>query len=229
MSPSPSSTLEPPVKQARPAEPVCRSPAPRRRPDVPSETARRPTRSVLGQRRRFLVDWKAQLRAASLSAGVALVLVLLLNLSLHVGRSRSADDLMRVAPELAELARSQDRVELSLVLLASVVFVAGVFVVTVLETHRTSGAAYSVARRLRDVRDGRHAALRLRKGDNLVEVERAFNEMTAALLERAAQEIEALDEIAASMAHVSSPPEAEALAARIRGLADRKRSYVEAG
>jgi hypothetical protein len=183
---------------------------------------------ALGQRRQFLIDRRLQLRAASLAAGVVLALVLLLNLALHVDRGRSAEALVSDAPELAELVRSQNRVELSLVLLASAVFVAGVFVVTVLETHRTSGAAYNLVRRLRDVRDGRPVDLRLRRGDNLLEVERAFNEMTAALRERAARELEALDEIAASMERVASPPEAAALAARIRDLAERKRSFADA-
>jgi hypothetical protein len=186
------------------------------------------SRFALGQRRRFLVDRKLQLRAAALSAGVVLVLVLLLNLALHVDRSRSAEELLRQAPELGELVRSQNRVELSLVLLASGVFVAGVFLVTVLETHRTSGAAYNLARRLRDVRDGRIVPLRLRKGDNLLEVERAFNEMTEALRDRAVRELEALDEIAASLEHIASPPEAEPLAARLRAMADAKRSLADA-
>jgi hypothetical protein len=224
MSTSPSTIerpqrAEPVAPPSRPAENGAAQPAP--------ELQHRRSRFALGKRRRFLIDRRLQLRAATLSAGVVLALVLLLNLTLHIDRGRSAAELVRQAPELETLVRGQNRVELSLVLLASAVFVAGVFVVTVLETHRTSGAAYNVARRLRDVRDGRNIDLRLRKGDNLMEVEAAFNEMTAALRQRAARELEALDEIAAALERAAAPTEIEAMAARIRDLADRKRALAD--
>ena len=47
--------------------------------------------------------------------------------------------------QVAERLRAQDRVELYLVALASLVFLVGCFLVTVLETHRTAGAAHNLA------------------------------------------------------------------------------------
>ena len=64
-----------------------------------------------------------------------------------------------------------DRAEFVLILAASVVFLAGVFVMTIVETYQTSGAAIAIARHFRNVRDGRYdTRLRLRDSDNLQEL-----------------------------------------------------------
>jgi hypothetical protein len=183
---------------------------------------------VLGQRRRFIIDRRSQLRAAALTTAAALVLLVLLNLSLHGARARSAAVVLHDAPELAPLIRSQNRTELGLVAIASVVFLLGVVTVTVLETHKTAGAAFNVARHLRAIREGRYRArLKLRRGDNLMELESAFNDMARGLEERVRQDAEALERFADECEKLSGPDEATRLAESMRERAREERRLLE--
>ena len=137
--------------------------------------------------------------------------------------SRSSD-LPRVGPELTDLLRAQGRVELTLVILASVVFLVGVFVISILETHRTAGAAHNASQRLRDVAAGRYSVrLTLRGSDNLRELEVAFNRMGRALRSRTREEIEALDQLAARAGALERSGELRDGLAR---LADSKRDLL---
>jgi signal transduction histidine kinase len=112
-------------------------------------------------------------------------------------------------------------------LVASLVIMAGVFVLTIIETHRTAGAAFAIRRRLDLVREGRlNADLHLRGGDNLRELEAPFNAMTEALRSRASNEAIALDELADQVADILVPQEAHALATRLRHLARKRRESV---
>jgi methyl-accepting chemotaxis protein len=182
---------------------------------------------ILGQRRRFLVARRTQLRASLLAATVVLALLVLLNYSLHASRSAKTAVILAEAPELVSVLRSQDRLELLLIGVASAVFLVGAFVVTVLETHKTAGAAINLARRMGEVGAGRYGVtVRLRKDDNLKELEHAFNEMTRTLCKRAWDGAERLEEIAADADRLGAPRAAE-LAARLRALADEGRSRAE--
>jgi hypothetical protein len=182
---------------------------------------------ILGQRRQFLVDPRTQLRAAALTAIVALVLLVLLNLSLHASRSRSAAAVLSDAPELEQLILSQNRYELGLVALASLLFLLGVVTVVVLETHKTAGAAFNVARHLRRAADGQYRVrLRLRRGDNLVTVEAAFNDMMQRLEERQGEEAAALERFADECEKLTGPDEAARLAAAMRDQARRGRERL---
>jgi methyl-accepting chemotaxis protein len=188
----------------------------------PAETAGRAP--LLGRRRSFVIDKRHQLRAGLLTATVALVLLVFVNLVLYsTSLSRSAD-LPRAAPELAEVLRAQGRVELFLVILASVVFLIGVFVISILETHRTAGAAFNAGQRLRDIASGRYnARLKLRRGDNLRELEEAFNRMGHALRNRTRDDIETLDRLAARAGALERSGE---LRDQLLKLADAKRELL---
>ena len=122
---------------------------------------------------------------------------------------------------------SRDRVELIVGFLASLVIMGGIFILTIIETHRTSGAAFAIRRRLELVRQGRlDAELHLRGGDNLRELEAPFNAMTEALRTRAAEEAAALEELADDVADILVPQEAHALATRLRHLARKRRESL---
>ncbi len=153
------------------------------------------------RRRRFLVDRRYQLRASLIAVGVAVLLLVLLNVSLFVGGGHSQD------PSTS----SPDRAQTTLVLVGSLVFLAGVFLVSVLETHRTAGAARSLVGTLERFRRGEISArAALRRGDNLHEVAAAFNALAGALHERRSEETERLAEIASALERGGSPAEAAA-------------------
>ncbi len=184
----------------------------------------------LSPRRQFLVNRRRQLRSAFLVAVVVLLLLLPLNYSLHTVREQETTTITASNPELKPLMQSRDKTEFIVGLLASVVILAGVFILTIVETHRTSGAAFALVRRLDEIREGQLGTrLTLRGGDNLREIEGPFNAMVEALRTRAVEEANDLDKLAAKAGDIVVPREAEAIAHKLRSLARRKREMAGVG
>ena len=183
--------------------------------------------SQFSPRRQYVINREKQLRSAFLVVVVVVLLLVPLNYSLHTVRQQETATITASNPELRPLMESRDRIELVVGLLASVVIMGGVFVLTIIETHRTAGAAFAIRRRLDLVREGRLSAeLHLRGGDNLRELEAPFNAMTEALRSRASDEAIALEELADQVADIVVPQEAHALATRLRHLARKRRESV---
>jgi hypothetical protein len=205
-----------------PQPPPAEEPGPHPEPTPGSGRRGRP--SLFGQRRRFLIHRASQLRAALIITGVALILVVLLNLSLQSSRIQSTAAIAAVSPELGSILQAQNRFELGLGIAASLVFLVGIFAVTILETHKTAGAAYHLCRELERIRDGLYGIrVKLRRGDNLREVEAAFNEMSRTLAERAVLEVEELEHAASVADRVENLLEASDLAKTLREMADERR------
>ena len=183
--------------------------------------------SQFSPRRQYVINREKQLRSAFLVVVVVVLLLVPLNYSLHTVRQQETATITASNPELRPLMESRDRIELVVGLLASLVIMAGVFVLTIIETHRTSGAAFAIRRRIDLVREGRlNAELHLRGSDNLRELEAPFNAMVEDLRNRASEEADALEEIADQVAGIIVPQEAHSLAARLRQLARRRRESV---
>lgn len=173
---------------------------------------------LLWRRRRFVVDPRPQLRASAMVGGLVLLLLVLLDASLILAGARGRETALRVAPELADVLRAQDRVEVALLSAISVVFLIGVVVVGLLETHRTAGAAYAIERALdRLAAGGLSARVRLRRSDNLQALAEAFNRAASRLEAEARAEADELEGIA------GLPGAPADIAARLRALAASKR------
>ncbi len=182
---------------------------------------------VMFRRRRFLVNRRYQLRITGITVGTALVLLLLLNFSLFASNQRSTAAALAVAPELRTYLAAQDRFQITLMILGSLAFLAGVFLLGILETHRTAGASYNARRSLEKLREGRYRVrMRLRRGDNLKEIEQAFNDLADTLHSRAIHEAETFEEMAGRAEKISGP-QAAALAQEMRALAGERRRLVE--
>jgi len=154
--------------------------------------------NVLGQRRSFLINKRYQLKASVLTGTVVLVLLVFINLILYSASVRSSAEILAQAPEFADIIRAQDQAQFYLILLASLVFLVGVFVVSILETHKTAGAAFNLGRRMGELRDGNYrSTLTLRRGDHLLELEYAFNQLSRSLRTRTWADLELLESIAA--------------------------------
>ena len=129
------------------------------------------------RRRRFVVDARYQLRAGVLVGTVAIALLVLLNASLIPQARRAAGPAM-AASTLHPLAGGQDRASWLLVLLGSAVFLGGVVLIGVLESHRTAGAAYAIRRAVDAIREGRSdIRVRLRRGDHLQDLANSVNQL----------------------------------------------------
>lgn len=183
--------------------------------------------SQLSPRRQYLINRERQLRSAFLVLVVVVLLLVPLNYSLHTVRQQETATITASNPQLRPLMESRDRTELIVGLVASLVIMVGVFALTIIETHRTAGAAYAIQRRLDVIREGRFDTdLHLRGGDNLRELEMPFNAMMEALRNRALDEARTLEELADRTAGVVVPQEAQSVAAKLRQLAKRKREHV---
>lgn len=170
-------------------------------------------------RRRYLVNPHSQLGAAALVALITLVPIALLNFSLHLARTVEREALFSNAPQAVVLqAAAFDQTEFLLVLIASIIFVVGVFAMTILITHRTYGAAVGVRRHMWEIRDGNYATrLKLRDSDNLTELVDPFNEMAEALEVRERQLVLTLEQLAAQADALDGI--GQVLAARLREVA----------
>jgi methyl-accepting chemotaxis protein len=176
-------------------------------------------------RRQYLVDRKRQLRTVVLTAGVTIFLLAIVNIAFGVMRASQSMVLSTAAPQLRPVLEQQDASFATTLLVISAIFVAGVSIITIAETHRTAGAIYAVKQRLDRVRDGGlRVTLDLRKRDTLRDLMAPFNEMVASLRDRVLADADELDRLADEASSATADP-AE-LAARLRQLADGKREQA---
>jgi len=173
-------------------------------------------------RRRYLVDWKAQLAGSLLSILIVAVLLAIINVVLYqLGRVTSAA-IIDMAPDLADSLRRHDHLRTVVTLGCSIGLLAAFVVLRIVETHNVHGAAYNLARRLRELADGRlDVVVRLRRGDQLHELADALNDVVIRLREETANEVSLLEECAARAA---ADPE---LRATLEGLAAKKRARLD--
>ena len=172
-------------------------------------------------RRHYVIDRRRQFRTAALTSGLAFLLLLVVNVAFGFLRASQAMMLTSAAPQLKPVLEAQDAKTATLLAVVSLVFIVGVFILTIAETHRTAGAIYAVKQRLDRVRDGDlHVRLQLRPRDNLRDLRGPFDEMVGALRERTLADADTLGRLAEE---ASDNPE---LAAKLRTLADEKRTLA---
>jgi methyl-accepting chemotaxis protein len=181
---------------------------------------------VLGRRRGVLVDRAYQLRVALFNVAFMGALLAPILASYYFALTAETS-ISQVAPELKGFFAAQDVAQFRLILAASVVFLVGLFLVTIFETHRTAGAAYALRRQLEAVARGKLGGkLTLRKQDNLAGIQSAFNEMLETLRDRARAEASALETMADDLERCASGGSAREASGRLRLLAEQKRAAL---
>jgi hypothetical protein len=150
----------------------------------------------LGRRRTYLVDTAYQVRSAVVAVlGMAFLLAFAAAL-FHLLSLENARDLARQAPFLARGATAGDVRSVLYLVAVGIIFVAAVFVIEILETHKTAGVVYKVTRGLKELEAGRWGTrVVLRKHDNFKEMEEAFNAATRALRDRLEDDLRGLQGI----------------------------------
>lgn len=173
-------------------------------------------------RRRYLIDPKRQLRTTLLTTSLVAILLLAVNLGFALLRGAQTSLLAAAAPRLTTVLEEQNSLYSLVMIVISAAIVAAVGIMTIIQTHRTAGAVFAVRQRLERVRQGDlHVTLKLRRQDNLQDLETPFNEMVSALRSRALAEAETLDQIATN-AEAAGDRGGE-IAETVRGLARAKR------
>ncbi|MEE4272292.1 MAG: hypothetical protein V2I67_11490 [Thermoanaerobaculales bacterium] len=173
-------------------------------------------------RRRYLIDPKRQLRTVFVTTSTAAVLVLLINLAFGLLRSNQGSFLAAVSPRLEPIVERQETTFLMVMVIFSALVVVGVAVRTVVETHRTAGAVFAVRQRMERVAAGDlFVRLRLRRKDNLAELQEPFNAMVERLRRTADDEAKALRGLADRLSTMGN--DARIVADELREMAESKR------
>jgi methyl-accepting chemotaxis protein len=175
------------------------------------------------RRRQYLIDRKGQLLATAKVGGVVFVLLALVNLVFYLWSDIETRAIVASNPELAgEMADIDLRTTL---VLAAVSFVVLVVVVirAIMLTHRTAGAAFNLQRCLDRVASGDYSTvLRVRRKDNLRQLQDPFNRMMKSLRVRAADDQSALLSLAERVEELGHPD----VARELRDLARAKEAIA---
>jgi nitrogen fixation/metabolism regulation signal transduction histidine kinase len=158
------------------------------------------------RRRQYLIDRKGQLLATAKIAGVVLVLLVLVNVVFYLWSDIETRAIVASNPELsAEMADIDLRSTLVFATVSLVVLVL-VVIRAIMLTHRTAGAAFNLQRCLDRVASGDYSTvLRVRRKDNLRQLQEPFNRMTESLRDRAADDQAALLILAARVEELGHP------------------------
>jgi hypothetical protein len=175
------------------------------------------------RRRRFLVDSRYQLKAGLLTGLAVMLLLVFINLIWYAITLKTVAGVFAEAPELARQLAVEHRVFYYVILAVTCVTLVGVVVVTILETHRTAGAAYALEQRLRDVEDGRYSTrVSLRKGDNLKPLGAVLDRTIRSLQQRTLREAETLEKLAREVEEAG----VHEVAAGLARMAEEKRQLA---
>ena len=175
------------------------------------------------RRRRYLIDRKGQLLATAKITGVVLALLVLLNMVISLWSSIETRAIIATNPELMEEMTAIDRRTTMTLIVISIVILLVVVARSIMLTHRTAGAAFNLTRCLGRVADGEFGTeLRVRRKDNLRQLQEPFNRMMESLRERAADDQAALLGLAEK---IEALGHAE-LAREVRELAEAKDKYA---
>jgi methyl-accepting chemotaxis protein len=175
-------------------------------------------------RRQYVIDRRRQYRSAALTSSLSLILLIIVNVAFSILRNTQSVVLSAASPQLRPVLEAQDARIGTMLIVVSIIFVAGVFAITIAETHRTAGAVYALQKALDRIRVGDfQTMLRLRPRDTLLDLRFPFNDMLNSLRNRSLAEADELEEFAAEVS--SGALEAPELAARLVDLAKRKRDF----
>jgi hypothetical protein len=155
----------------------------------------------LGRRRNYLVDGAYQVKTAIIAVmGMVFLLVFAAVLFHLVGMENA---LMKAG------GRSGDARTVLYLVAAGILFVAAVFIIEILETHKTAGVVLKVTRGLKDLETGCWGArVTLRKNDNFRELEEGFNTLARSLRDRIEDDLASLQSLEGQMRLVAREAEA---------------------
>ena len=176
------------------------------------------------RRRQFLIDRKGQLLPTAKIAGVVLALLVLLNLVFLLWSTTETQAVLATNPELSEEMTAIDRRGALVLAIVSIVVLVTVVIRSIRLTHRTAGAAFNLERCMKYVAAGEYdTTLKVRRKDNLQDLQGPFNLMVASLRRRAVEDHVALEDLAGKieeLGHVELAEEVRDLARAKAKLAD---------
>jgi hypothetical protein len=193
------------------------------------------TDKIFGRRRNFLVNSPYQHRLSILTTLLALLPPSVFFAIYYLITSEGSQRIVDASPSLENLVRGQDRTESILILSAVLFYGLGVYLVALLETHRTAGLMHRLDGRMKDLQDGHYAGqVHPRRDDNFSHLATSMNALSRTLLERTEDDLAFLDEAALSLDSLAAGMGTEirgserllALRGRVEALRRLKRSHL---
>ena len=193
---------------------------------------------LMGRRRQFVIDPAYQLRSAIVAVlGMCFLLIFAAAL-LHLISVENARLLLEHGPAAKGTPDAHDLRSILYLVGVGLFFVAAVFAIEILETHKTAGVVSRVTRGLREIESGRWGArVTLRKHDNFKEMEEAFNAATRALRGQLDDDLRGLQGIESQIRLVAREFESNNregalvllrhVAAEMQSFRERKRNLLE--
>ncbi len=193
---------------------------------------------LLGRRRKYVIDPSYQLRSAIIAVlGMSFLLMLAATL-FHLLSVENARFLQGRVPIAKGAADVHDLRSLLYLVGAGLFFVAAVFAIEILETHKTAGVVYKVTHGLRELEAGRWGArVTLRRHDNFKEMEEAFNAAARALRGRLDEDLRGLQGIEGQIRLIAREFESNnregalvllrQVASEMQAFRERKRNLLE--
>ena len=171
------------------------------------------------RRRQYLIDPKGQLLATAKVAGVVFILLALVNFVYYLWTDIETRAIVAANPHLAAEMAEIDLQTTLVFATISVVVLVFVVIRSIMLTHRTAGAAFNIERCLGRVASGDYGTeLRVRRKDNLRQLQEPFNRMMESLREGAAEDQAALLSLAGKLEELGHAE----LAREVRDLAEAK-------
>lgn len=181
------------------------------------------TPSSVSRRRRYLIDRRRQLGATLRVVALVTILLALLVGTVAYQNITATNMVVEDNPQLGEQMRAADTRNLLVLIAISLIILAAVVVRSVMITHRTAGAVYSITDKLEKIAAGDYSvSLQLREEDNIRALEDPFNKMVKALRRRAEDDHRTLTKLADEIEGHGSPVDAEML----RRIADARGRHV---
>lgn len=184
----------------------------------------------LGRRRNYLVDGSYQVKTAIIAVMGMLFLLAFAAVLFHLVGLESA---------LSNTSRSGDARSVLYLVAAGILFVAAVFIIEILETHKTAGVVLKVTRGMKDLETGSWGArVTLRKNDNFRELEEGFNTLARSLRDRIEDDLGSLQNLEGQMRLVTREIESgnkegsllllRQMLGELQGARERKRNLMRA-
>jgi hypothetical protein len=155
---------------------------------------------VFGRRRNILVDRPYQHRLSLMTALMALLPPALFFGIYSLITTEGSRRLIEANPALENMIRIQNRTE-SLMILSAVLFYGiGVYLVTLLESHRTAGFIRRINGRLKEIFAGKYAGtVSPRRDDHFHYLATTVNKLSEKLQQGAEEDLTALDKLAENL------------------------------
>jgi hypothetical protein len=155
---------------------------------------------VFGRRRNVLVDRPYQHRLSLMTSLMALLPPALFFGIYSLITAEGSRRIVEASPALEDMVRIQNRTE-SLMILAAVLFYGvGVYLVTLLESHRTAGFIHRVNGRLGELMAGQYSGrITPRREDHFHYLADTVNRLGTSLEQRSAEDLAALDDLSQSL------------------------------